>query len=152
MTATYDEAVDQIYGLFSDKFTAGAAAIVGYVPDIRWLDDQNPNEPDRSKVWVRISVNPVMRPQTSLSNDVFQPGKKMFTSSGLVYVQLFFPKSYSNAAATMRRLAQFIVSFMSNGKTEGCVWFRNAIAKPVVPEDLFYRSNVVTEYQHDEID
>lgn len=151
MTATYDEAVDQMYELFTTQFTANAAAIVGYVPEIRYLDDGAPGVPDRSKVWVRISPNPILRGQASLSNDVFEPGQKMYTTGGLLFIQVFFPKSYANAAAVSRKLGQMILGIFKGTSTEGCVWFRNTRVYPVAPEELFYRSNVVTEYQYDEI-
>lgn len=152
MTATYDEAVDQIYELFTTGVTAKAAAIIGYVPEIRYLDDGKPGEPDRTKVWVRISPQPVTREQASLSNDVFVKGNKMYTSGGLVFIQIFFPKSYQNAAAVSRKFGQMIVQIFNGTSTEGCVWFRNTRVYPLPSEELFYRSNVVTEYQHDEID
>lgn len=152
MTANYSEAVDQMYELFTERFTANAAAIVGYVPEIRYLDDGKADLPDRSEVWVRISPQPVTREQASLSNDVFTKGKKMYTTGGLVFIQLFFPKSYENAAAVSRKLGQMIVEIFNGTSTAGCVWFRNTRVYPVPSEELFYRSNVVTEYQHDEID
>lgn len=151
MTATYDEAVDQMYALFTEQFAAKAAAIVGYVPEIRYLDDGKPDVMDRTKVWARITINPITRGQASLSNDVFTPGKKMYTSDGMLFVQLFFPKSYANAAAVSRKLSQMVTVIFSGKTTTGCVWFRNARPYPLPNEEFYYRSNVVAEYQYDEL-
>ena len=50
MTTTYSNAIDEINAAFwQDWNSAKASSVVGYVPDIRWQNVEEPSIPDGSK-------------------------------------------------------------------------------------------------------
>lgn len=151
MTLTYDEAIDEIYGLLYAAWQSSTASIAGYVPAIRWAGKEEPEKPDGSLFWARCSASNVVEPQTSLSNCVEQPGNSRYTPVGVVIVQLFCPKSDATAMEKGRLLAQVARNAFRGKTTPGKVWFRNARIHEIEPEDLFYRLNIIAEYEYDEI-
>lgn len=148
MTTNYVQAIDEIFSLANAAFVANAAAIVGYLPDIRWPGVAEAGTPDASKFWARVSQQTVLEEQTTLSGE---DGKKRYTASGLVFVQLFCPFSDVAAMEKGRALAVMARNAFRGKTTSGKVWFRNARINELAPADGAYRFNVVTEYEYDEI-
>ncbi len=151
MTATFSEASDEINSQFWLAWKAGAAAIVGYLPEVRWQNDQETETPDGSKFWARVSQQIVLASQTTLANQVSGPDKKRYTASGLVFVQIFCPKSLTTSDQLGRQLAELAQNAYRGKSTSGCIWFRNVRINPLPPEALFYRFNVVAEFEYDDI-
>lgn len=148
MTATYPEAIDQIYGLFNLEWNANSAAIVGYNPEIRWPGVEEDTIPPADKFWCRISQQTLDEPQTTLRNGL---GEQRYTASGLVFIQLFCPKSDTEGMDKGKKLAQVAKKAFRGKTTSGKVWFRNARIQELAPEDNAYRFNIVAEYTYDEI-
>lgn len=148
MTTTYTEAVDQIFALFKTALNSNASAVVGYVPEIRWQGVEKPGTPDPSKYWCRVSQITVDEDQATLSDD---NGKRRYTSYGLVFVQLFCPKSDVEAMAKGRSLAMIARNAFRGKTTSGRVWFRNARIKELDPDSDSIRFNIVSDYEYDEI-
>lgn len=151
MTTTYSEARNQINELFAAAWKANTAAIAGYVPNIEWQGVQPRDKPESSKYWARVSVQSVFEEQTTLSTCEGRPGQKRYTASGLVFVQLFCPKSIIGSFETGGKLAQVAKKAFRGKTTPGKVWFRNCRINELEPEALFYRFNVVTEFEYDEL-
>lgn len=150
MTTTYAEAKDAMFGLFASAWTA-ATAVVGYAPEVRWQGVEESAAPDMSKYWARVSKQTVVERQASLSNDVGIPGKKRYTTSGLIFAQVFAPRGDSRAQERGEALA-VIARNAFRGHTAGdAVWFRNARINELPPEELALRFNVVAEYEYDEL-
>lgn len=148
MTTTYEEAKDEIYSQFFAAWVAGSAAIVGYVPEVRWQNLEEATKPDQSKYWARVSTQSVDEPQANLGADA--EGKRRYTGLGLVFVQIFVPKTEGNDYKGAK-LAELARNAYRGKKTTGGVWFRNVRINNLEPEELFYRFNVVAEYEYDEI-
>lgn len=155
MTVRYDEARDEMFALFKAAWDANATALVGYIPEVRWqgreIATPNAGKPDNSKFWARVSIQSVLEQQATLSNCVVEPGKKKYESSGLIFVQLFGPKSRATAYDDLQKLAIVARDAYRSKVTPGQVWFRNVRINTLQPEELFYRLNVVGEYEFDEI-
>lgn len=151
MTTTRSEARNEINGLFLAAWNAGAGALAGYVPEIEWQGRQPRNTPDGSKFWARVSMQTVFEEQTTLSTCEGKPGQKRYTASGLVFVQLFCPKSNTQAFEIGGKLAEVARNAFRGKSTPGKVWFRNARINELDPEELYYRFNVVTEFEYDEL-
>jgi hypothetical protein len=150
MTTTYVGAKNEIYSLFTQRFNADAAAIIGYVPQIFYRNNEQPTKPGSDKYWVRASIQTIDAAQTALS-DCGEIGKKRYTEYGLFFAQLFAPKSDPQVDDKLAKLAAMAREIFRGTTTEGHVWFRNARINEIDPEALFYRSNVVTEFEYDEI-
>lgn len=151
MALEYDQARSEMFALFNDAWTANAATIVGYVPEVRWQGKELSTKPDNSKFWARVSIQSVIEQQATLSNCVIEPGKKKYESAGLVFVQLFAPKSVDNSYELLQQLAKVARNAYRGKTTPGNVWFRNVRINTLAPEQLSYRLNVVSEYEFDEI-
>ncbi len=148
MTATFDQAKDQIFKLFYDAWKANTTAIVGYVPEVRWVGVEKPERPDASKYWVRVSKQVVGEEQTTLSDGV----TKRFTAYGIVFVQLFCPKSEAKETKHGEKLAVVARNAFRGKTTPGKVVFRNArINDGLAPEEQYYRFNIVAEFEYDDL-
>ena len=149
MTTTYSNAIDEINAEFWNSWNSDKTVfIVGYVPDVRWQGVEEPSLPDGSKFWARVSIQTVFEEQTSLAGN---ESKKRYTSSGLVFVQIFCPKSNAQANEFGKKLSEVARNAFRGKSTAGAVWFRNVRINELSPEDLFYRFNVVAEFEYDEI-
>ena len=152
MTTTYSNAIDEINAVFwQDWNSAKTSSVAGYVPEIRWQYVEEPSSPDGSKFWGRVSTQTVFEEQSTLSDEAGLPGQKRYTSSGMVFVQIFCPKSLAQAGEIGRKLAEVARNSFRGKSTPGKVWFRNARINELSPEDLFYRFNVVAEFEYDEV-
>lgn len=147
----FDDVNDEINSLFFSAWNAGSAAIVGYVPEMRWQGVQYRDLPDGSKFWGRLSKQTVFEEQASLSNCEGLPGKKKYTASGLVFLQLFCPKSNTQAFELGQQLAKLGRNAFRGKTTPGKIWFRNVRINELDPEELYERFNVVTEFEYDEL-
>jgi len=148
MTTTYVEAIDQIFSLFNSAWVANSSAIAGYVPEVRWPGVEETGTPDASKFWARVSQQTVLEEQATLSDN---NGKRRYTADGLIFVQLFCPKSDVEAMDKGRKLAVIARNSFRGKTTSGKVWFRNARINELAPEESAYRFNVVAEYEYDEV-
>lgn len=151
MTVTYTEAIDDIDAIFWNQWKTLSAGVVGYVPNVQWHNVEQQAKIDGSKFWCRVSTQNVNEEQASLSTCVGAPIQKRYTAYGLVFIQLFCPKSNSKSAELGRELAQIARNAFRGRSTPGRVWFRNARINELVEEDLFYRYNVVAEYEYDDL-
>lgn len=147
MTATYDEAKDEIFSQFYTAWKAQSAAIAGYEPEAWWQNLEKPYKPPQDKFWVRVSTQSVIEEQSTFRDGV----EKRYTGSGLVFVQLFCPKTLGDADTLGGKLAEVARNAFRGKKTTGGVWFRNVRINNLEPEELFYRFNVVAEYEYDEV-
>jgi len=151
MTATYLEAVDAMFGLFNTGWQANAGAVVSPVPEIRWQGVEERALPDKSKFWCRVSSQIVTEMQSTLGDYVGASTQRRYTTSGLLFVQLFCPYSDAQAFDKGRRLAQVARNIFRGKTTSNGVWFRRAKITELPPEPDWYRFNIVTEFEYDEL-
>jgi len=150
VSITFPIAVDEILSQFVTAWP-GAVAIVGSEPEVRWPGNENPKKPDGDKFWARVSITPVTEEQTSLSCSVKDEGNRRYTAAGIVFVQLFCPKSVDNAEIIGQRLSQFTKEIYRGKRTPGGIIFRNVRINKPPAEDAWNRFNVVAEYEYDEV-
>jgi len=136
---TAQVAIDSMFGQFVTAWKAGAAAIVGYVPEIRYQGISKQSIPDTSKYWCRLSEQTVLENRAAIGN-------KFFESNGLVYVQIFAPQNDPQGFQNARALANLARDAFR--MQNPLVRFINARATKVPDEDGFYRFNTVTEYDY----
>lgn len=103
---TYVEAIDQTYKMFTDAWTAGAAAIllargarvVGYTPEVRYMRVEKETDLPRDKYFARLS-------HVTLSEDMAAIGNRMFDGEILFTMQIMCPRNDMAAYDVGRRLA-----------------------------------------------
>lgn len=149
MTCTYKEAYDEILSTFTTAWNAGAAALVGYVPTIKYPGLDLGAIPDQTKFWTRISVQTVDTRQRSLSALVGTQHKRRYNSNGLVLVQIFAPKGQIDAVEKLQSLGQLALSAFRACPQN--VTFRNQTIDELPPENGCPRLNVIASFEYDEI-
>ncbi|MCB1238980.1 MAG: hypothetical protein KDB30_04800 [Tetrasphaera sp.] len=147
MPTTYIDAVDEINKVFWDAWSA-SSGLVGYVPEVYWQFIEKSQKPDSTKFWCRFSVKHIYEKQRTISSCETENGKTMFESSGLVVVSIYGPKSKSNVDTGMRYLATVARNAFRDKGSKGDVWFKNTRIHEVVPEDLYYKINVLSDFSY----
>jgi len=149
MTTDYTGALDEIFARFLTDWKANSAAIVGYIPEVRWQDQSEPDKPAKDKYWCRCSVNTVATEQSTLSTYVTAPFKKRYYTEGFAYIQIFAPKSDAKAKQLINQLA--LIGQKAFRKTSPSVCYLNATIKEIPAEEQWIRRNVMTEFSYGEI-
>lgn len=147
---SYDDAMDNIRTQFNTAWSAGAAAIAGYVPEVRWQDDKKSWKPPSDKIWCRHAIDSVTAEQTNVSVCDPQLGTRRFTDYGLVFVQIFVPEGLPNAQSILDRLAMLARDAYRGKVAPGNIVFRTVRINRIPPEDVWFRRNVVSEYEFDD--
>lgn len=147
------EARNQICELALTNWTANAPGIVGtYTPELYMPRIPRRSPPDQAKHWAQLSINTVMSNQAAFVGYTREDRKaKKYEESGLVFIQLFGPRSAVDGAEIQDRLAQMARAGFRGKSTAGKVWFRNARINDIPPENEMLRLNVVAEYEYYEI-
>ncbi len=151
MTVTFTEAVDLIFGIFNTAWTGGAEAIVGSVPTVHWQGMELPDKPDPDTFWCIAQLNTVQEKQATLrgGNDPIQA--KRYTTTGIFTLQLYCPRSDSQAMDLGRQLAVLARNAFRKPENGNNVWFRNPRINELPPDENSYRLNVIVEYEFDDI-
>jgi len=146
----FSDTRDEIGALFLTAWQS-TVAIVGYVPEVQWQGVQYRTMPDGSKYWARLSKQTVIESQATLSTCEGLPGQRKYETSGLIFVQIFCPKSDSQAFELGQKLATVARNAFRGKVTPGKIWFRNVRINELEPEELYQRFNVVSEYEYNEL-
>lgn len=144
---TYEQAIDDMFGLFNAAWIAGTNDIVGYIPEIRWSGVEAPTAPDRSKFWARVSQKTSFETQSTLRNG--NSGQR-YTNQGTVYVQIFCPVSESGSITKGRKLGELARNAFRGKHSINGVWFRNARILEMPTEQDWFAFTVRTDYIYDE--
>jgi hypothetical protein len=159
MPITQDSATDEIYGIVKSVVDSASAAIVGYVPEIRWPGEAEPSKPDPTKFWLRVSTKTVVDSQSSLT-DGNGTGTKRYTNVSLLFVQVFAPRSMfattgqpANKSILGEQLAIAIRDKFRepNASPSGAIWFRDQKVVALQAEPDYYPFNVQVTFQFDTI-
>lgn len=143
---TYVEAIDDMFARVKAANDSSSEAIIGYVPEIRWRDLELPDKPGE-KFWMRVNLQTVIDGQATLSTDEGLPGQRRYDTQGNIIIQLFAPKSVAGSGRKLDQLGELMRNTFRGAKTANGVWFRNSRIQDGIPaEDLYYRSNVISEF------
>ncbi|MGH8711236.1 MAG: hypothetical protein ACREVA_07960 [Burkholderiales bacterium] len=144
---TYEQAIDEMFNDFYVSWLANSASIVSYVPNVRWPNIDE-GSLDAGKFLARLSQQTVIEKQASLRGE---ENLQRYTTYGLIFVQIFCPRSDSTAMEKGRKLANLARNVFRGHSTQNNVWFKNARVQELEPEQKFYRLNVIAEYEYDEV-
>lgn len=96
------------------------------------------------KPWARLNVKDNLRSQETLGG----VGQRRFDNAGIVIVELYTPsgdgKKLADSLGTLVRNAYENINI-------GSLWFRNARTVPVGPDGAWYHSNVIAEFEWQEV-
>lgn len=151
MTLTAPQAIDEMYAVVNNAVVNGAAAIVGTVPEIRWDGVEETSAPPMNEYWLRVSSEEIDAAQSTMNSGIAPGEKQLYTATGLLFVQLFCPKSSPQAKEFGEQLAELVRNAFRGVETPGGVWFRNPRATPIPSQGNALRFNVVVEYEYDSV-
>jgi hypothetical protein len=147
----HTDGIDEIRELVYNAWAAGAASIVGYLPEMRFHGVESPELPDKTLYWARLSTTTLDDRQATLSTCIGAPNQRKYEEKGLVYVQVFAPKNGDNSDRNLGLLSELVQASLRGKKTSGGIWFTGVRIIPLSAEESFSRRNVVAEYTRDQV-
>jgi hypothetical protein len=145
---TYDAVVDEMFGIINDAWKADSTAVAGYIPEIRWKGAPKADPAPMDKYWARVSSQLVTDAQSSLSS--FN-GTKRYRATGLLYFQLFCPRTLPDRESVGRKLAMLIHSAFRKPSISGAIEFRNNVIRELPESEDYYPINVVVNFEFDSV-
>lgn len=146
----YSSACDKMFSIANAALIAASENVVN-IADIRWPGTERQQSPPDNVYWARVSEQVVVSGQTSLSNNVGFGGSKRYDTIGLLFIQLFCPKSDPAAVPNGRLLQTALVNAFRAPSGDSNLWFRNQTPKPMTYNPTNYQFNVAVTYQYGEI-
>ncbi len=151
MTLSQTQARDQIATLV--KTATDAIAAFGVNPDesenVIWDDTRRdiPSEESPPATWARVTVRHLTSEQASLSDEA---GVRRYTRRGQVTVQIFTPLKGDGLVAA-DSIASAIQGAFLGVSTPNGVWFRSVRTNEVGIDGSWFQTNVLAEFQYDEV-
>lgn len=108
-------------------------------------DTQDP--PDGTVKWARVSVRHTDSEQATLGS---YNGQRRWRNMGLLFVQLFCP--LGDGLSEEDRLAIELVNALRGTTTASGVQLRNVRAQEAGPDGVWHQTNVVAEFEYDELE
>lgn len=138
MTATFEEAQDEVYGLF--KTAWDTTGFIALYPNVAGSVPTTPTP------WARAKATLFNGGDASLSGAL---GTRRYERQGLFTAQIFVPAGEGLERAM--QLAKIVVDAYDGQRTASGIWFRNARVADVGPDGDWYQVNVLVNYEFDEI-
>jgi hypothetical protein len=153
MSATVIDYVSAIDAMFSIAQAAIARVSdnIVHIAETRWPGVAEKNPPNENVYWIRVSEQVVLSGQASLSSSVGKAGSKRYETTGLLFIQIFCPKSDPTAVPNGRLIQTALVNAFRAPSGDSNLWFRNQMPKPMSFNPTSYQFNVAVTYQYGEI-
>lgn len=137
--------------MFSIALNAIEALTQATIAETRWPGVAEKTTPPENVYWIRVSEQVVLSSQSSLSVSVGAPGQRRYQTVGLLFLQLFCPKSDPAAVPNGRSMQQALVNAFRAPSGDANLWFRNQTPKPMMFNPTSYQFNVAVTYTYGEI-
>lgn len=151
MTLTPQNARKEMLAHVNTCWDERSAAIVGYIPEIRWQGDERPGLPGADKYWMRASTNTVTTRQRGHMVPEAGISKPVYDNFGFITLQLFAPMKSPESYAKGELLAELGQRMFMASETGGSVWFRNPRIRELDNDGTWYRWNVIADYQFSQV-
>lgn len=145
MTATYDQAKDEMFALVK-----AAADIVAPSIYVEWQGKESSTPPPQEGEWLAVTCKhtPGASGQASLS---CEHGKRRWRRQGMLYVQCFAPSKAGGLKRAMALACAFRDAIQASKGTPSGVWFRDPTAYEVGPDRNWFNANTSARFQYDEV-
>lgn len=150
MTTTFIAASDEMFARINETINVQSASLLGYPLKVYWPGVVEPAKVDGSKSWARVTRRTVDERQSGFVACSFN-SKVRYTNSGLIYIQLFGALSEAGSDRKIQLLAEQLKNAFKRKCTGSKIVFRNSKIEPLPAEALFFRYNVVFEFEYDEL-
>ena len=150
MPVSITQARDEIFGLLRREWEAESFKHTPdrKVPEVRWPGVEKKELPSTDAVWIRVSLQHTSSGPGALGKFA---GKRLFTRTGLLVVQVFTPLSADPGGDMNCRLSRVVQAAFEGDATEGGVWFRNATIREIGASDSWLQTNVTVSFTYDEL-
>lgn len=153
MPINYTDALDIMYGMINYAWPQ-VATLAGYTPLLYWPGQPEP-QPNRDQIFARVSIQMIQDEQVSLG----PLGQQKFEAHGLLYVQLFIPRTVaplqdSPAFQALdplnigRLIAQTLQGIFRMGSQDGDIWFRRPTIRELASTPDYYPITLATEFMY----
>jgi len=151
MTLTPQNARKELFQLVYGVWINKSAAIIGYIPEIRYQGLEKAGLPGADKYWMRASTNTVATQQRG--HTVPQEGisKAVYDNFGFITLQVFAPMKSTDSYAKGELLAELGQCMFMASETSGSIWFRNPRIRELDNDGTWYRWNVIADYQFSQV-
>lgn len=158
MTATYEQARDDILGVFHTAWSALTPALNGgLMLPVRWPGREVEGAPDPDKAFAELflTLTPGGRQALSGAN-----GQRRFERVGLLTVRIKTPIADGQSLSLSHQLAKIVTDAYEGKDTPAGVWFRNVRVQEIgAPTDGSlvqrdserYQINVYVEFIYSEV-
>lgn len=145
MITSPEQARDDMFHMADNAITA-LSAILTYEPEIRWQGVEKGEIPE-DKVWARVVKLETDEEQKYVSNS---GTTRLFTHIGILSIELFAPKSDLTSYDNLENCAPLIRNaFRAKTSPIGVRFTKSKIVE--VPNDnVWYKQNIIIEYEYDE--
>lgn len=140
MTATRQQAIDEMLALLKTAWDA-----TSYADNVVW-PNKDGAPPAQREPWIRPKVQHVDGGNGSISG---ANGVARYVRLGFITVQLFVPSG--QGLSTEATLSKIIIDAYEGKKTASGVWFRNVRAREVGEDGEFHQTNIIIDFEYDEI-
>lgn len=151
MTATPQQARKEIFARIQTCWDAGAAAIVGTVPEMRYQGVEEKGLPGAANFWARASTQLAttrQRGHQQLDDGGTIP---FYETDGALFVQIYAPMKAPSSYAKGELLAALAQRMFMGATTASGVWFRNPRINELPNDGTWYRWNVIADYQFSQV-
>lgn len=143
---TERDAFDDMTKRLNDIWAANSITIVGTAPKILFPSKvETAKDIPADDFWARFWKTNDAATQRSLSRPA------IFTTTGMLFVQIFAPASLKQAAIQGRALAMLARDAYRGITTPNGVWYRDVLIREMLPEPKWFPYRVSARYSFDEV-
>jgi hypothetical protein len=151
VSTRFADAESEMFAILHDWASNSAFVTLGYALPMRWPGKEE-LAPDETRHWARVSTQTVISRKVGfVAEGIGGRDQNKFEVAGLLFVQLFAPKT-PGAYEDSKVIADDLVSILRKYRSEGTLAFKNVRPAPLNPEPKFYRINVVSETEYEQLD
>jgi hypothetical protein len=151
-TLTPQQARKEMFAYVNALWAARSASIAGSVPEIRYQGFEVAALPGADKYWMRAMTTTVTTRQSGHQlPDAPYGSPVVYTNFGFITLQIFAPMKSPDAWGKGELLAELGQCMFMATETQNGIWFRNPRIREINNDGTWYRWNVISDYQFDQV-
>jgi hypothetical protein len=155
---TYAQAEDEMRRVFLTRFNASALSVElkkrgsgnAYTPNVFFENNITTERIDNSEHFLRFYSRNLLKRQKSFTGGRNEAVGTRYTTQGLITIEIYFSKS-SHEPEKANALKSVVENCFIQANANCGLWFRNPIIVDLDPDENFFRSNVLAEYEYDSV-
>lgn len=153
MSTSPQQARKEIFALIDADWQAKAPAIVAplAVPELRWQGVEKAALPGSTKFWARAGTQLATTRQAAFAMAGLGGTVPVYDTAGVVTIQIFAPMTDPSGYAKGELLAELGQCMFMARETASGVWFRNPRINELPNDGTWYRWNVLSDFQFNQV-